>query len=445
MNAQLIESNSHLVERPMSVIERASKALSKAEVEAEIKALVEQSKSIVAVTDSASREVCHESLMVLKNMRTQTQKAAKKGRDEAVQYSKAVISIEKELCALIEPEETRLAKIRDDWDAIKELEKQARIDAEIARVAALQERIAELRGCQILTPASGSALILEHIADLENIPVDETFEEFEQQAADAKTAAIFRLNSIRAAAIAHEAEQAQVIAERAELAKLRAEAADRDRLAKEAQAKADADAQAERDRLEAIAKQEREAEAAKVAEANRIERDRIAAEEAAAKVIRDAETKRLSDERAENARIARERQAELDAQAETQRVANAAEAARLAEQQAEIDRQQAALAEAQKPKPAPIEVFENKVTGETLSVAESPAVTREQMLEGLLIDARYYVEIFDPIEADEISEQERLLHQIDEALPLSATPEVCAAPHCCLPAAHEGPCDDIPW
>lgn len=536
MNAQLIESSAHLVERPMSVIERASKALSKAEVEAEIKALVEQSKSIVAVTDSASREVCHQSLMVLRNMRIQTQKASKEGRDEAVQYSKAVIKIENELVALLTPEETRLAKIRDDWDAIKELEKQARIDAEIARVAALQERIAELRGCQILTPASGSALILEHIADLEKIPVDETFEEFEQQAADAKTAAIFRLNSIHAAAIVHEAEQAQVIAERAELAKLRAEAADRDRLAKEAQAKADADAQAERDRLEALSKAERAAETARQAEANRLERDRIAKEEAEQTAARErnemamqeiqaihhqmiiadtgrapyckggdvetldwlipqtekweiTETKfgaltamaqktkesvliglrqkrvdlvqRIEDERAaefdrqhlvdqrtENARIAAESKAALDRQAEAQRVANAAETARLAEQQAEIDRQQAALAEAQKPKPAPLEIFENKVTGETLSVAaiESPAiVTREQMLEGLLIDARYYVEIFDPIEADEISEQERLLHQIDEALPLSATPEVCAAPHCCLPAAHEGPCDDIPW
>jgi hypothetical protein len=355
--------------QPMSVIERAARALSKEEVEIEIKQLVAGSKSIMSVTDTASREVCHESLMVLKNMRIQTEKRAKKGRDEAVQYSKAVIAIEKELVALIEPEETRLAGLRDEWDSIKERERQARIDAEVKRVADIQERIVELRGCQTLSPSSGSALLLQHLADLEAIPVDDSFEEFRQSAADAKEAALYRLSGIHAAAVAHEAEQERIKAEREELAKLRAEAVERDRLARAAQEKADAEAKVERDRLESIAKAERDAESARQAEANRLERQRIAQEEAAARVIRDAEDKRLADERAaqvaaarehaeqiareraENDRRALERAAELDRQAEEQRKANAAEAGRIAAERAAFEAEQAAAIEASKPKP----------------------------------------------------------------------------------------------
>lgn len=354
MNAQLQESTAIAVipPKPLSVIERAANALSQAETEEQIKALVEESKPIVAVTDPASREVCHASLMTLKNMRILIQNRAKDGRDEAVKYSKAVIAIEKELVALITPEETRLAAIRDEWDTAKEREKEAKIAAEIARVAALQERIAELRGCQTLSPSSGSQLVLEHIADLESIPVDSTFEELEQQASDAKTAALVRLNGILGAAVAHEAEQAKIIAERAELARLRAAEEDRQEKARTEQAERDRLAKIETDRLAKEAHDKKVAEAREHAETIRKDRERIAKEEADAKAKVDAE-------RAENDRKAAERQAELDAQAETQRVANAAEAKRLADQQAEINRQQAALVEAQKPKPAPITVQVN--------------------------------------------------------------------------------------
>ena len=107
-------------------------------------------------------------------------------------------------------------------EARKEAERQAKIAAEEKRVRDIQERIAELLGCQTLTPASGSTLIAEHIADLEGLPVDETFEEFRPQAADAKTAGLARLSTLHTAALAHEAEQARIKAERAELERLRA-------------------------------------------------------------------------------------------------------------------------------------------------------------------------------------------------------------------------------
>lgn len=361
MNAQLIPIES------MSVAERAANALSREETETEIKALVEKSKPIVAVTDSASREVCHDSLMTLKNMRVLIEKRAKAGREEAVSYSKAVIAIEKDLVKLISPEETRLAILRDEWDSAKQREKEAAILREISRVAAIQERIAELRGCQTLSPSSGSTLILEHIQDLDAIPVDSTFEEFEQSAHDAKIAALVRLKGILGAAMAHEAEQAKIVAERAELAKLREAEEQRQAAARDEQAEKDRLALIESDRLAREAKDKRDAEALEQAEANRKERERIAKEDADAKAIRAAEDKRLADVRAqqeaadkaardavaerlrmdreENERKAAERQAELDKQAEAQRV----EAKRLADQQA-------ALTEAQKPKPEQVKV-----------------------------------------------------------------------------------------
>jgi hypothetical protein len=268
----------------MSVTERAANALNQAETEEQIKALVEESKPIVAVTDSASREVCHGSLMTLKNMRILIQNRAKDGRDEAVKYSKAVIAIEKELVALITPEETRLAAIRDEWDTAKEREKEAKIAAEIARVAAIQERIAELRGCQTLSPSSGSTLIMEHIHDLDAIPVDSTFEEFEQQAHDAKIAALVRLKGILGAAVAHEAEQKKIIEERAELAKLREAEEQRQAMARAEQAEKDRLAKIESDRSAKEADDKRKTEA-------REQRERLAKEEADAKAQRDAAAK----------------------------------------------------------------------------------------------------------------------------------------------------------
>jgi hypothetical protein len=142
-------------------------------------------------------------------------------------------------------------------EARKEAERQAKIAAEERRVRDIQTRVAELRGNQMLTPASGSALIAQHITDLETIAVDESFEEFREQAADAKAGGLARLRELHGAALAHEAEQVRLAAERAELARLRAEQEARDR--------------AERER---IAAERREQEAAAAAEAERLAAER---------------------------------------------------------------------------------------------------------------------------------------------------------------------------
>lgn len=297
----------------MSVTERASQALSKAETETEILALVEKSKPIVAVTDSTSREFCHESLMTLKTLRVQIEKRGKEGREEATRYSKAVIAIEKELVGLLTPEETRLAKLRDDFDNALKAEKERLIRAEQERVKIMQERIEELRGCQTLTPASGSKLIAEHILDLEAIAIDDSFEEFKDRADSVKLVALTRLNALHAAARTHEGAQLKLEEERAELARQRAE-------------------QAERESREKAA---REAEARSLAEAR-------ARQEAEDKARHAAEAARLKAEREENERLARERQAELDAAA-----------AKIEADRLQVERDRDALIVAQKPVESP--------------------------------------------------------------------------------------------
>jgi hypothetical protein len=181
-------------------------------------------------------------------------------------------------------------------------------------------------------------LILEHIGDIERIVVDATFDEFQQQALDAKDASLGRLRQMHAAAVTHAAEQAQIKkdreeleASRAKLAKLEAEAEAR-RKEDERQAKVRLDAEAaaqaetlrkqreesdresaERQRVidEEAARQRAENERIRLANeaAAKAERARIAAENAAAKEARDAEDLRLRTAREDIER----REAELNA------------------------------------------------------------------------------------------------------------------------------------
>jgi hypothetical protein len=291
----------------------------------------------------------------------------KKLDSEAARITAELEKLEGPIHLQITTEETR-----------KEAEKERRLAAEIARVAALQERIAELRGCQMLSPSSGSQLVLEHIADLEAIPVDATFDEFEQQASDAKTAALVRLNGILGAAVAHEAEQAKVIAERAELARLRAAEEERQATARAEQAERDRLAKIEADRIAAEERAKQvEAARAHAAElkAQRDENERIAAEAKAKLDAEAAEQKRVNE--IERQRIADEK-TENDRANEAERQRQADETARVAEERRKLEADQAAHAEAQRkasePKPPPLPAARP-------SVAKTP--DREEIVEAV--------------------------------------------------------------
>lgn len=344
----------------LTVVQRAVVAIGiSAEREQELRDLAARTNGINTITNKDGYQQVHSGRMALKNERVSIQTLAKEARDDATKFSKAVIAEEKRIIGLIEPEEQRLQKLQDAWDAAIEAEQQAKIAAEQKRVADLQQRVADLRGNRTLTPMAGSICIAEILADLEGNAVDATFEEFEQQAREAKEAGLAWLRELHAAAVAHEAEQARIKAEREELARLRAEqekhqAAERARIAeeerqakaareveaarvanelrieREEQARVERDRQAAWDRREAEQKAIRDAEAAKQAEELRLQREAQAKADAEAKALRDAEAKKLADERAEFER-------------------QQAEARRIKEEQERTERERARLASIKKP------------------------------------------------------------------------------------------------
>jgi hypothetical protein len=297
-------------DKPLTIAERVTRALAGTKSEKDLKALAASTADIKAVTNKDGREQVHAAMMVLKRERTTIASLCKKARDDANTFSKGVIAAERTLIGLIEPEETRLEKLRDGWDADREAERQAAIAAEEQRVEALEERVAELRGNRMLSPTSGSNLIGQHIEDVERITVDDSFQEYRNQAEEAKAGGLAWLRELHAAALAHEAEQARLKAEREELARLRRE------------------------------EQERQA----------AERARIAEEERQARVAREAEAARQAAElrmqreaqEAENARVRAEQEAAARAERE-----------RIAEERAALAREQEALRKAQEPPPAP--------------------------------------------------------------------------------------------
>jgi hypothetical protein len=254
----------------LTVIQRAVKALGyDAEREKALVELAGKSTDIKAITNKAGYEQVHAARIVLKNTRVEIQRLGKGAREDATKFSKAVIAEENRLISLIEPEETRLECMQTQWDADREAERVAAIAAEEQRVEALEERVVELRGNRMLSPTSGSNLIGQHIEDVERITVDDSFQEYRNQAEEAKAIGLAWLRELHAAAVAHEAEQARIKAEREDLEKQRA-----------AQKKIDDAAKAERD-----------AETARQNEALRKQKE-----------AQDAEAKRLADIAADLAR-----------------------------------------------------------------------------------------------------------------------------------------------
>lgn len=292
-------------DKALIVSARAVAALGYQDNEKALTELAAKSVTITAITNEDGYKQVHSARMALKNTRIEIQKVGKTAREDATKFSKAVIEEENRLIALIQPEETRLQTLQDAEDNRVETERQAKVDAEIKRVADIQERIEELRGVVPAAAGSPAALILEHIGDIERIVVDATFDEFQQQALDAKDASLGRLRQLHAAAVAHEAEQEQIKRDREELAALKA-----------AQAKVTAEAEARRKEDERQAKAARDAENAAHAETLRRQREESDREAAERKKVIDeqaarqaAEAQRLADQAADIAR----REAELNA------------------------------------------------------------------------------------------------------------------------------------
>ena len=218
---------------------------------------------------------------------------------------------------------------RDKCDALRDEIRQPLTDweeAKEARIQAIKDRISVFDAGRV-DAFSSSSLIQQVISEVEAIAIDESFEDFANEAAIKKDAALTSFKKSLEEALKREAEQA-------ELERLRKEEQERlqreheERIAKEAADKARIEAEAK-----ALAEKQRH-EREQKEQAELAERQQRESAEREARLQAEKEAALLREEQLKQQAIEREKQAEIDRQ-------NAIEAERL-----RIEREQAAKAEA---------------------------------------------------------------------------------------------------
>lgn len=307
---------------------RAALALKSTQTEIDLRALAVKNASIVKVVDKAGRDQAHGAAMELKRARVGIQKTGDEAREDAKNYSKAVVAEVKRLVAITEPEETRLVGLRDAWD-----DEQARIKAEEeakekARIAAIQTRIAEIRNFPTLAALCRTASSIEELL-VKLRHVEGGFEEFAEEASAVHAAAVSGVEFMLAEKQKEEAERARIKAEQdaaqaallkakaeqeAEMARIKVEQEAARAALKQTQDKARAEQAAaaskladeraamEKERAQIKAKQDAEQAAAAVkiaAERAALDKERaelFAAQEAAQRAIEDAKPKATRQE-----------------------------------------------------------------------------------------------------------------------------------------------------
>jgi len=246
----------------------------------------------------------------LRQTKAAVDKARKVEKQASLDYGKRVDS---EAKAIVGEIESMIAIHQAPLDEIEQREKD--------RVAALQERLNELRNASI-TEGFNAAQIETVIDQVELMPIDTSYAEFTGEAATIKDETLRQLREKYKAQAQHEAEQA-------ELARLRKEAEERaqkereERIAREAaeQAKAEAEAKAKQE-ADAIA----QAQAAEKAEAERKAREaQAAADRKELELKLQSETAQREKQEAE--RRAEQAEAEARRKVEEEKARDIAEAA----------------------------------------------------------------------------------------------------------------------
>lgn len=229
----------------LTVTDRARGILKFDERKAQLADLAKGSVRIVEITNTAGYQECHAARMALKTTRIDIEKAGKEAREDATKFSKAVITAENELVAIISTEEARLAALQKTWDDAREAERMAKVRAEEERLAAIErERAAAERAEQERIQREREEALAAERAELDR----------QRKELEAKETA--QREQIRLEREAHEAklveERARMQAEREELERQQTEAR---RVAREEE---DRRATVERKRLDDEAKAQRE-------------------------------------------------------------------------------------------------------------------------------------------------------------------------------------------
>lgn len=254
-----------------------------------------------------------DALSVVRTLRVNVEKKRVELKADALEYGRKVDAEAKRITAALLEIEEPLKANKEEIDAEKERMRAEKARKEQERIESIQARIASFVASVAICASKDSAGMRAYINDVENRVIDESFEEFQQQAVDAKADALAKMALLLAGREEQEeqdrkrkeederlkAERAALEAQRREIeaaqaAAAAAQQAERDRLAAEQrkidEEKAAIQRQKEREEFErqAVARAEKEAaeklaaaEAAKKAEA-----ERLAAEKAAADALK---------------------------------------------------------------------------------------------------------------------------------------------------------------
>lgn len=225
MEIEMIEAPTTALTLPA----RAALALGSEKARAELAALVVKSKDVLAINSSAGREEAHSFAMALVKARTTITKLGKDAREDATKFSKAILEEERDLVAITEPEEKRLLALRDSWDAKVAAEKEAKAAAERARITAIRERIASIRGFHAMavecrTAERAMTVATKLVAAWMEFDIEADFAEFSTEAQEVYNQTRDRIEAIVTQKKADEAERARIKAEQeAEAARLKVE------------------------------------------------------------------------------------------------------------------------------------------------------------------------------------------------------------------------------
>ncbi|MCV4343277.1 coiled-coil domain-containing protein [Pseudomonas capsici] len=286
----------------------------------------------------------------------------RKGRERiaslAATVSKRKVAVEKpgreylrkikELPKVIEAELREFVK---EADALRDEVRKPLTDwekAEDARVDAHNDGIQRIKDLAVFAETPSAAQVAQVIADLELVEINDSWEEFLAEAAQAKDRSLIALRALLADRTKHEAELA-------EIARFNAEKAEREQKERDAEIARQAAEKAQREADERAAAERAEAARREQALIDQAAEQKLAAEQAARDAEAAAERQRLELKlqaeqaerqaaQAEANRIAAEQRAEQERAAAQVRAEQAAEQAR----QAEIQRQADAKAEEQR-------------------------------------------------------------------------------------------------
>ncbi|WP_288409524.1 hypothetical protein [uncultured Acinetobacter sp.] len=225
---------------------------------------------------------------------------------------------------------------RDSCDALRDEIRKPLTEWEEAREAhiqAIKDRISVFDAGRVDT-FSPSSLIQKVISEVEAIPIDESFEDFANEAAIKKDAALTSFKKTLEIVLAREAEQAELQrlqCEEAERQQRERDAAIAKQAAEQARIEAENKAKTEREEAEKLARQFAEREARLKAEKEAAELREAQLKQQAIEQAKQAEIKEKQAIEAERKRIEDEQAAQLKAQqeAEAERQANKEHKARI--------------------------------------------------------------------------------------------------------------------